>query len=50
MDSQEPSPVPAGVGLPTGQEVEYLEPGALATIIFVLPALLEGGRVFTDDR
>jgi hypothetical protein len=38
------------VGLPTGQEVEPLEPWSLATIMFVLQARLEGGRIFTKDR
>jgi hypothetical protein len=50
MDPQQLSHVPAGVGLPTGQEVEHLEPWSLATIMFVLQALLEGCRIFTNDR
>jgi hypothetical protein len=50
MAPQELSHVPAGVGLPTGQEVEPLEPWSLATILCVLQARLEGCRLFTNDR
>jgi hypothetical protein len=50
MAPQAPSHVPAGGGLPTGQEGEPLEPWSLATLRFVRQALLEGCRLVTQDR
>jgi hypothetical protein len=50
MAPQELSHVPAGVGLPTGQEVAPREPWSLATVMFVLQALLEGCCICTNDR
>jgi hypothetical protein len=50
MDPSSLSHGPAGVGLPTGQEVEPREPWLLATIMFVLQVRLAGCRIVTHDR
>jgi hypothetical protein len=50
MDSQKMRHVLAGMGLPTGQEVEHLQARLLVAVMFMWQALLESRDLFVDWR
>jgi hypothetical protein len=50
MDFQELGHVLAGLGWPAGEPIEHLKSGFLATVMFLLYALLQAGRIPVDDR
>jgi hypothetical protein len=50
VDAQQARHVLAALGLPSRQEVEHWSPQRLMGVMFMVQALLERGRIFTNRR